>query len=387
MRLEHPWWEHLDPEFSAGRDAFELVGRDRARVAASAAFDTGLRSWVSLLVGLIAAPKGFNRTRLHQDIADEGRYLDAAEARDPTRFFTAPSRDVAVRSRPVGRRLFSPGDGTVEKLTFESGFRPASPRLAGIYELFAGNRIVHARAWWHRDGPRPTVVALHGFAADSVVVNERLFEVRALYGLGCDVVLVTLPFHGARRGRRALYSGQGFFSNGLAVINEAFAQAVHDVRRLMHYLEDVKGVTAIGVTGVSLGGYTSALLAAVEPRLAFALPNVPVASLPDIMLEWYPLNRAVRAALRINGWSIVDFRRFLAVTSPLTYLPLLPKERLMIIGGVGDRFAPPKHSLLLWEHWDRPRLHWFPGSHLFHLDKGEYEYETGLFLREIGFLK
>jgi len=48
----------------------------------------------------------------------------------------------------------------------------------------------------------------------------------------------------------------------------------------------------------------------------------------------------------------------------------------MIIGGVGDRLAPPKHTRLLWEHWGRPRLHWFPGSHLLHLDKGEYVYET-----------
>ena len=71
---------------------------------------------------------------------------------------------------------------------------------------------------------------------------------------------------------------------------------------------------------------------------------------------------------------------------PLTYAPLLSKERLMIIGGVGDRLAPPKHAHLLWEHWNRCRIHWFPGSHLIHLDRGRYLGELSRFLRDIGFV-
>lgn len=387
LELPHPWWEHLDPDFYAIREGFELEGRDRAKVAASVAFDTGLRTWVAFWVGLLAVPAGYSRTRLHEDMADSSLYFDAAMARDPARFFVPPPREVVVRSRTPRRRHFRPGDGVAEKLTFESAFRPANPRLARLYETFTANKIVHARAWWHKEGPRPTVIAIHGFAADSFALNERAFEVRVLYKLGCDVVLIALPFHGSRRGPRSLYSGQGFFSSGVAVVNEAFAQAVSDLRQLMNYLEDARGVDAIGVTGVSLGGYTSALLSAVEPRLKFALPNVPVATLPDLMLEWAPMSHAVRRLLKATGRSIVDFRRYLAVTSPLTYAPLLPRERLMIIGGVGDRLVPPKHTRLLWEHWRRPRLHWFPGSHVVHLDKGEYVYETELFLRDIEFLK
>jgi hypothetical protein len=58
----------------------------------------------------------------------------------------------------------------------------------------------------------------------------------------------------------------------------------------------------------------------------------------------------------------------------------------MLIGGVADRMAPPKHTRLLWEHWDRCRLHWFPGSHLLHLDRGDYLWQIARFLRGIGFL-
>jgi len=55
----------------------------------------------------------------------------------------------------------------------------------------------------------------------------------------------------------------------------------------------------------------------------------------------------------------------------------------MIIGGVGDRMAPPKHSRLL---WDRCRIHWFPGNHLLHLDRGEYLEQMLRFMRELEFL-
>ena len=44
-----------------------------------------------------------------------------------------------------------------------------------------------------------------------------------------------------------------------------------------------------------------------------------------------------------------------------------------------------KHSRLIWDHWGRCRIHWFPGSHLFHFDRGEYLRHIASFLREVGF--
>ena len=72
----------------------------------------------------------------------------------------------------------------------------------------------------------------------------------------------------------------------------------------------------------------------------------------------------------------------LAVHSPLTYQPLIPKERLMVIAGAGDRLAPPKHARLLWGPLGQARIHWFPGNHLLHLDKGKYLKEIARFLRK-----
>ena len=74
------------------------------------------------------------------------------------------------------------------------------------------------------------------------------------------------------------------------------------------------------------------------------------------------------------------------MSCPLSYPPVLPPERLMIVGGAGDRLAPPKHSRLLWDHWKRCRIYWFPGSHSIHLDRGKYLTEMARFMVQIGFL-
>ncbi|HRE89678.1 MAG TPA: alpha/beta hydrolase family protein, partial [Myxococcota bacterium] len=203
--------------------------------------------------------------------------------------------------------------------------------------------------------------------------------------LGLDVALFNLPFHGKRQTRFSPFSGHGFFAGGISRINEAFAQAVHDFRTLLDYLSESRGVDEVGVTGISLGGFTTALLASVEPRLKFAIPNVPVASLADLVLEWEPLGAIVRTALKAIGLDLVTARRMLAISCPLTWRPVLPRQRLMVIGGVGDRLAPPTHTRLLWDHWNRPRLHWFPGSHVIHVERTDYLNEMAKFFAEIGF--
>jgi len=54
----------------------------------------------------------------------------------------------------------------------------------------------------------------------------------------------------------------------------------------------------------------------------------------------------------------------LRVTSPLTFPPQLPPERLFIFAGTGDRMSPPSQALALWRHWREPDIKWFDGNHM-----------------------
>jgi pimeloyl-ACP methyl ester carboxylesterase len=384
---EQPWWEHLESSFHKFPDDFELDLRTEMMVDSTAIADYALRTSGAGLLGALALPRSLRPSQLKQDMRNTGFYKRKASAGDPDKFFKRPdSSKVTVESSSAGFFRFRPNDGSCELLSFDSPFKTVNPQLREIYPKQKRNMRAVAQYWRHDQAPRPTICVIHGFMADPYWLNRMFFALPWFYAQGYDILLYTLPHHGKRQSRFSPFSGHGLFAGGMSHINESMAHAVHDFRIFMDYLES-RGVTKIGVTGISLGGYTSALLAAVEERLYFSIPNVPVVSLPDLVLEWFPLNLPLKALLKSSGTSVRDARHMLAVHSPLTYRPLIPRDRLMVIAGAGDRLAPPKHGRLLWDHWDRCRIHWFPGNHLVHLDKGKYLKEIARFLREIGFDK
>ena len=248
---------------------------------------------------------------------------------------------------------------------------------------FGENRTAHIRWWRHAGRDAPAVVCLHGYASGDPRIDRLAFGVRALYEAGLDVLLFTLPYHGRRTPRSARKSGEAFFARNLARTNEAFAQTVFEVRALMRHLEQI-GCGPIGAFGMSLGAYVTALLAAVDPRLAFAIAMIPVTSLTDLV--WgEPIHRFRRQEVEAHGISLKFFRELWQVHAPLLRPPLVPRERRFVVGALGDRICPPAHAHALWHHWERPRIHWYPGGHLAQFRRGRALREVRAFLKSLGF--
>ncbi len=341
----------------------------RARVAyhAAVAGDYVLRTALatalsSSLVPAALGPQGRRERTLL------GFYAELAEARDPRTVFHDPEHVEVLTA--TGRGPGVPG-GRVEVLRFASPYVALNPDLRREYAAHVNNATARAQHWLHESGRRPTLCVIHGFGASPAWFNTAFFSLRSFFAEGWDVVLFTLPFHGSRRGARRTLNGLELFSHGMASFTEGVIHAIHDLRALLDHLER-QGVPAVGVTGLSLGGYTSALLAAVEPRLAFAVPNAPVTHVPPLLDSWFPANLTGAVLRSVTGVPHDLLQRTLALTSPLSYPAALPNDRLMIVAGLGDRLAPPEQSLLLWEHWGRPELHWFVGSHVLHFGRGSY---------------
>jgi pimeloyl-ACP methyl ester carboxylesterase len=345
----------------------------RLVVGGTVVADLALRTALASAVSVAAAP-----WVMSGDARKERRrlafYSELAAAHDAEAAFPPPRAGVRIESRAAPKG---------ETLRFESPFVAQNRAVRARYAGFKPNRTAFAQHWGHSDGPRPTLCVIHGFGASDFRLNSAFFRLPWFFAQGYDVLMYVIPFHGGR-GNRGLLDGAGLFANGIAHLNEALAQAVHDFRLFADYLEDT-GVEQIGVTGLSLGGYVSALLAAVEPRLRVVVPNAPVTSIGPLVREWFPANLLLSATLRAHGVSPEEAEAALAVHSPLNYSPIVDKERLMIIGGLGDRLAPPEQSRMLWEHWDRPRLHWFPGNHVIHVDRGAYIGDMRRFMRDAGF--
>jgi hypothetical protein len=212
----------------------------------------------------------------------------------------------------------------------------------------------------------PTVICVHGYRGGAFLLEEQAFQVGALFAMGLDVALFTLPFHGRRapaggwRSRAPIFPSQG----NIGRTNEGFGQAVWDLRSLAYWLRS-DGAPAVGVAGMSLGGYTISLLATVEPSLSFVIPCIPLAD----------ITTAVVAHDRMRGIEIDPYlqdvsRRTLAIHSPLLRAPVVSGERVLVLAAEADRITGHAHAADLARHL-RGSLRLVRGSHLFHVGRRE----------------
>jgi dienelactone hydrolase len=308
--------------------------------------------------------EGSARRRGRRDLGRIAEEVRAAAERNAERgWLVHPERAHPVpptleKPKLVSRHLR--GAGPLEHLTFASEYEPHDPEIHERYLAFERNRIAHVYLWRHRDRPRPTLICLHGYGMGRIGFDAQVFRVSWLHrSLGLDVAAVILPLHGPRAILRR--SGAGFVGGHPLWTNAAFAQAIWDLRRVTGWLRS-EGAPAVGIFGMSLGGYTTALFASLEPGLACAIPMIPVSSLSR--LAWRPLTDAQRHAVESVGLSEELLDRAWAIHSPLHHQPRVAHRARLIVAGLADRVVPPAQPQALWEHWQKPPVHWFPGTHM-----------------------
>lgn len=300
----------------------------------------------------------------------EGGWMDRSveAAEDLTTFFPRPLAPPLVAAR---RRGALPG-GWIEDLRFSSAdYAPWRATSTEVLARFPKNGTVHARHLCHEEPGRPAVIWLHGWGMGSYALEARICQARRLYEeLGVDVYLHVQPFHGPRRPRGVLFAGELYPSTDMTLTNEAMLQTAWELRALLAWHRKMRGGPG-GALGLSLGGYTAAMLATVAPELAFAACILPVADVPALM---WSNGRGTADRVRAEEEGVVfdDFCQSMAVHAPLAHPPALPPERLLLVGARGDRIIPPIHTRVLAEHWGQPQLHWFPGGHVTHFGRGGY---------------
>jgi hypothetical protein len=296
----------------------------------------------------------------------EARYRDA-ELHD---FFAAP------RAILPGERLVrqSGRGGTVTDLSWHSEFELLDPEVVERYGSARENALSVAR--YFRRGPaRPAVILIHGYMAGPFAFEERIWPLGELERAGFDVVLFTLPFHASRA--RAGHGAVPEFPGEDPRLNvEGFRQALFDLQNLVGWLL-ANGHPRVGAIGMSLGGYTAALLAGVEARLDFLVPVIPLSSLGDFAREQGSLSPVPEEAAAQHALLESIYRR----VSPLSRPSLVPPERCLVVAAKADRVTPAAHARRLSVHLRAP-LQSFYGGHLLQLGRAEaFERVIELMLR------
>lgn len=305
--------------------------------------------------------------------ADVGRVVAEVEAglrlyerrgwlEDATGYHTEPPALDSWSFRPQ-RRAWIPAirNLSFEHLAFPSDYEP-HPDEPGRERWLGYTPVRTAHAWLlrHPGPPRPWLVCVHAYRMGFPLANIVAFPIDWLHrDLGINLAFPVLPLHGPRKiGRR---TGDGVFSGEILDTIHMQAQAVWDLRRFVGWLR-AQGAPTVGVYGLSLGGYTTALLAGLERRLDCVVAGVPHADYADLT-RWnlQPLILRLADGLRID-WDALG--RLFRVVSPLAVTPRLPREQRYLFAACADRLVPPAHARNLWLHWECPRATWYEGSHV-----------------------
>ena len=244
-------------------------------------------------------------------------------------------------------------------LSFPSGYEPHSENPAGArWRSYERNRTAHAWMVQGRDDA-PWLVCLHGSGTGHPFFDAPAFAARRLHEtLGLNLLFPVQPLHGPRRAPGT--GASAFLSFELLDTVHGFAQAVWDARRLVRWLR-ARGATRVGVYGISLGAYTAALLATLEP-IDFVLAGVPLCDIPDLYVGHSPAPMRGRAEkLGLIG---AELRELFELVSPLAAPPTPPCDRRFLYAGSADRIVPPAQAVRLWEHWQRPPISLYPGGHV-----------------------
>jgi pimeloyl-ACP methyl ester carboxylesterase len=253
--------------------------------------------------------------------------------------------------------------------TWASAFTTYLDVLSERWHANVENRTAHARLFLgepsdpEKTTNRPAIIAVHGYMGGHMLLEEATWPVPWLLRRGLDVALPVLPLHAARGGARR--GAPPFPSADPRLTNEGFRQAAYDIRALARMLR-ARGAPHVGVMGVSLGGYTTSLLATIAPEIDFAMPMIPLASIADFAREQGRLSedeteeKEQHAALERANW----------IVSPLARPPKLAADRILVVAAEHDQITPRRHAQRIATHFGAELLT-IPGGHLLQVGRSD----------------
>jgi pimeloyl-ACP methyl ester carboxylesterase len=338
-------------------------GTDALVTSLAALLDRSLMRTVALIVEKRVLPRDVDLDSLRQSI---DTMLGSRLAGRPQEFFRfvqaleAPGDGSAGDLQPGTRRRIKGGYAWRRRLA--SHYRPhrQMPSTGAVSPTSGAIQFEH---WVHApDTAVGSVIVLHGFAMGWPVIDAMAMSASGWFERGFNVLLLTLPDHGPRRPAGSLFSGQNFTVPHAVLLAAAVRQAIFEIFALKRWLRS-QGDRPVGLVGMSLGGYLASLCAGLSEDFDFLIPLVPPACMGDLAWRVYRDTGHHRAGIDAT-LTEANLRAAFYIHSPLAHPRKIARERILIAAGAGDRIVPPEHPGALWEHWERPAIHWLRGSHL-----------------------
>ena len=124
-----------------------------------------------------------------------------------------------------------------------------------------------------------------------------------------------------------------------------------------------QGYEQIGVTGLSLGGALTMLLACLEPLPDYIVPIIAHLELEHVV-ETAPIMWRMKNDLESFGVDAGKRHEIFRRIGLSRYQPLLPARRQLWIEAREDAYIDAGLVEKQWRTWGKPAIHWLPGGHM-----------------------
>jgi poly(3-hydroxybutyrate) depolymerase len=328
----------------------------------SGPFIVGAAFALLALPSLLAAEEATARRSGFAELPAEGTVKFEPTADEPRvpEHFRLEKHDFSFHARPL-RTL---GPVRMLKLAYPSPVQTPVDEREPVGENNPANEnsTVHAEYFQPAgEGPFPACVVLHILGGDFALA-EALAQHLARNKIAA--LFVKMPYYGERR---VPSSGRRMISVDPDETAQGMTQAVLDIRRATAWLATRPEVDPqrLGITGISLGGITSALAAAAEPRLQSVAVVLGGGNFSN-MLWSHQAREAVefRKKWLERGGTKESFHETISRVDPATYGHLLKGRRVLMVAASNDEVVPPESALALWESIGKePQLVWLDAGH------------------------
>ncbi len=222
------------------------------------------------------------------------------------------------------------------------------------------NNRVYCEYYRKPEDKKHAVVILLDILDGSMMVPRIIAHGLATNGI--DACIMVMPHYGARRSPDKAKQ-QELLSNPEFLIT-SIQQAVMDVRRTARCLAalDFVDENRIGICGVSMGGFITALSAGVDgnfKRVAIILAG---ADLAAVITTNSREASSIRHVLEERNLSGDALKQLLASIEPLTYADRLRSAKLLMVNGSTDAIVPPDCARKLADATGA-QIHWYPTDH------------------------
>ncbi len=230
-------------------------------------------------------------------------------------------------------------------------------------------------------GRAPLVILVHGWGERGAVPCQLMAPSLAKNGIAC--VILYLVFHPRRMPEAMKQRAPDLTPDEWY---EGYRASVVEIRQVVDWAttRPELDATRVGVVGVSMGGFISAIAMGVDERLGAGVFIIsggnsakmtwesrrPVVERRCLCSEeeCYQVRREafpqyVAEVLR-RGLDSVSPPKRCFLTDPLTYAPFLRQRPILMINALWDEAIPKGATIDFWSACGQPPIMWLPGTHI-----------------------